>query len=159
MGENFAVILETIPPLMDSLQIVWTLSCHYNSNECMVPLMEQIAQQLCERVDQAIDVHKIFKYVWQIFIYLCVCVFVLGFFRLNLLCFLHRDKEVAISMLRDAKQVLNQWNISYFKMCAEIEESGSYSCWEFDLGRLFKRTDYMASVCQDLCNVFQVCFM
>lgn len=73
-GESFAVILETISPLMDSLQIVWTLSCHYNSNERMVPLMEQIAQQLCERVDQAIDVHKIFKYVRRIFIFVCVCV-------------------------------------------------------------------------------------
>lgn len=79
-GENFAVILETIPPLMDSLQIVWTLSCHYNTNERMVPLMEHIAKQLCERVDQAIDVHKIFKYVRQIFIFVCVCGFL--FFRL-----------------------------------------------------------------------------
>lgn len=57
------MILETIPPLMDSLQIVWMLSCHYNTNECMVPLMERIAWQLCERVAQAIDVPKIFKYV------------------------------------------------------------------------------------------------
>lgn len=57
------MILETIPPLMDSLQIVWMLSCHYNTNERMVPLMERIAWQLCERVAQAIDVHKIFMYV------------------------------------------------------------------------------------------------
>lgn len=77
-GENFAVILETIPPLMDSLQIVWTLSCHYNTNERMVPLMEHIAQQLCERVDRAIDVHKIFKYVRRIFLCVYVC-FCLGF--------------------------------------------------------------------------------
>lgn len=48
---------------MDSLQIVWMLSCHYNTNERMVPLMERIAWQLCERVSQAIDVRKIFKYV------------------------------------------------------------------------------------------------
>lgn len=58
------MILETIPPLMDSLQIVWMLSCHYNTNERMVSLMERIAWQLCERVDQVIDVHKLFKYVW-----------------------------------------------------------------------------------------------
>lgn len=62
-GANFGVILETIPPLMDSLQIVWMLSCHYNTNERMVPLMERIAWQLCERVAQAIDVPEIFKYV------------------------------------------------------------------------------------------------
>ncbi len=30
----------------------------------MVPLMERIAWQLCERVDQVIDVQTLFKYVW-----------------------------------------------------------------------------------------------
>lgn len=73
-------------------------------------------------------------------------------------CFSGRDQKAAMCMLHDAKQVLNQWNISYFKMCAEIKESGSYSRWEFDLGRLFERTDYMASVCEDLFSVLQVGF-
>lgn len=71
--------------------------------------------------------------------------------------FSHRDQEAAMCMLHDAKQVLNQWKVSYFKMRAEIEESGSYSRWEFDHGRLFERTDYMASICEDLFNVLQVC--
>lgn len=62
-GANFGVILETIPPLMESLQIVWMISYHYNTNDCMVPLMERIAWQLCERVTQAIDVHTLFKYM------------------------------------------------------------------------------------------------
>lgn len=73
-------------------------------------------------------------------------------------CFSGRDQKAAMCMLHDAKQVLNQWNVSYFKMRAEIKESGSYSRWEFDLGRLFERTDYMASVCEDLFNVLQVGF-
>lgn len=30
----------------------------------MVPLMERIAWQLCQRVTQVIDVHTLFKYVW-----------------------------------------------------------------------------------------------
>lgn len=53
--------------MMESLQIVWMISCHYNSDERMVPLMERIAWQLCERVAQGIDVHKLFKYVWMCF--------------------------------------------------------------------------------------------
>lgn len=60
-------------------------------------------------------------------------------------------------MMSDAKQVLDQWKISYLEMRAEIEESGSYSRWEFDRRKLFERTDYMASICQDLCTVVQVC--
>uniref|UniRef100_A0A7N8Y270 Dynein axonemal heavy chain 10 n=1 Tax=Mastacembelus armatus TaxID=205130 RepID=A0A7N8Y270_9TELE len=126
-GANFGVILETIPLLMNSLQIVWILSCYYNTNEHMVPLMERIAWQLCERVSQVIDVHRLFKY-----------------------------KEVAKSKVQDAKQVLDRWKSSYFEVRAEIEESGSALRWEFDRKRLFERTDYMASICQDLCNVLQI---
>lgn len=67
-----------------------------------------------------------------------------------------RDKVEAKSKLCEAKEVLDQWKSSYFKMRAEIEESDGYSRWEFDRRRLFERTDYMASICQDLCNVLQV---
>lgn len=80
--------------------------------------------------------------------------------KVTMCCFTSgRDKKasVAVAVLRDAKHVLDQWKISYFEMRAEIEESGSYSRWEFDRRRLFERTDYMASICQDLCNVLQVC--
>ncbi|XP_044053526.1 dynein axonemal heavy chain 10 isoform X1 [Siniperca chuatsi] len=127
-GADFGVILETIPPLMNSLQIVWIISCHYNTNERMVPLMERIAWQLCERVDQVIDVHTLFK----------------------------DKREVAKSKVHDAKQVLDQWKSSYFEVRAEIEESDRDPRWEFDRKRLFERTDYMASVCQDLYNVLQI---
>ena len=73
-------------------------------------------------------------------------------------CALDRDKrEVAKSKVHDAKQVLELWKSSYFEVRAEIEESGRDQRWEFDRKRLFERTDYMASVCQDLYNVFQVC--
>ncbi|XP_042277329.1 dynein axonemal heavy chain 10 isoform X2 [Thunnus maccoyii] len=127
-GANFGVILETIPPLLYSLQIVWIISCHYNTNERMVPLMERIAWQLCERVAQVIDVHVLFK----------------------------EKRDVAISKVQDAKQVLDQWKSSYFEMRADIEKLGRGPRWEFDRKRLFERTDYMASVCQDLYNVLQV---
>ncbi|XP_069379878.1 dynein axonemal heavy chain 10 isoform X1 [Paralichthys olivaceus] len=127
-GANFVCLLETIPPLMDSLQIVWIISSHYNTNERMVPLMERIAWQLCERVSQVIDVNTLF-----------------------------RDKrEVAKSKVHDAKQVLDRWKSTYFEVRAEIEESGRDPRWEFDRKRMFERTDYMASICQDLYNVLQV---
>uniref|UniRef100_A0A3Q3B280 Dynein axonemal heavy chain 10 n=1 Tax=Kryptolebias marmoratus TaxID=37003 RepID=A0A3Q3B280_KRYMA len=126
-GANFAIMLETIPHMMESLQIVWMISCHYNSNECMVPLLERIAWQLCERVAQGVDVHKLFE-----------------------------NREEAKSTVFEAKQVLEQWKLSYFEMRAEIEKSGRAARWEFDRKKLFDRSDYMASVCQDLCNVFQV---
>ncbi|KAM6931388.1 dynein axonemal heavy chain 10 [Xenentodon cancila] len=127
-GANFAVICENIPPLMESLQIIWVISAHYNTNERMVPLMERIAWQLCERVAPTINVHTLFK----------------------------EEREVAKSKVQDAKQLLEQWKLSYFENRAEIEKLGRAPRWEFDRKRLFERTDYMASVCGDLCYVFQV---
>jgi len=64
---------------------------------------------------------------------------------------------VAKSKLRDAKQVLDLWKSSYFKVRAEIEDTGRNQRWEFDRKKLFEMTDYIASICRDLLNVLQVC--
>lgn len=73
-------------------------------------------------------------------------------------CALDRDeREVAKTKVHDAKQVLDQWRLSYFQARAEIEESGRNERWEFEWKRLFERTDHIASVCHDLYNVLQVC--
>lgn len=55
-------MLDTIPQMMETLQIVWMISPYYNSDERMMPLMERIAWQLCERVAQGIDVHILSKH-------------------------------------------------------------------------------------------------
>ncbi|XP_068610937.1 dynein axonemal heavy chain 10 [Brachionichthys hirsutus] len=119
-------IARIIPDLMESLQIVWMLS-RYNTNERMVPLMERIAWQLRERVDQAIDILELFK-----------------------------DRERAKSTLRDAKLVLHRWKSSFYHTRKEMEQSKRGIRWEFDCVRLFQRTDYMASICRDLENVLQI---
>lgn len=48
------------------------------------------------------------------------------------------------------------WKKAYFDTRAKIEASGREARWEFDQKRLFERTDYMASICQDLCDILQV---
>ncbi|XP_061762564.1 dynein axonemal heavy chain 10-like [Nerophis ophidion] len=126
-GANFGVILETIPPLMNSLQVVWLISCHYNNIERMVPLMERIVWQLCERVTQVIDLDVLFK----------------------------DERDVSKSKVDDAKKVLELWKSSYFEARAEIEAGGTGKRWEFDRRRLFEKTDYMASICQDMSCVLQ----
>ncbi|XP_078791125.1 dynein axonemal heavy chain 10 isoform X3 [Oryzias latipes] len=127
-GAHFSLHLETIPTLMERLQTMWLSSRHYNSNERMVPLMERIAWQLCENVAQEIHVQTLFR---------------------------EKQKEVK-SQVFLAKQVLEKWKLSYFENRAEIEKLGRSSRWEFDREKLFKMSDYMASVCQDIHNVFQV---
>lgn len=62
-GSNFTIVLETIPGLMNSLRMVWVISRHYNTDERMVPLMERIAWELCERVARVIHIRAIFRYI------------------------------------------------------------------------------------------------
>ena len=60
-GASFASVADTIPAMMNSLRMVWVISRHYNTDERMVPLMERIAWELCERVARIVDVKTIFK--------------------------------------------------------------------------------------------------
>lgn len=60
-GASFSSVTDTIPAMMNSLRMVWVISRHYNTDERMIPLMERIAWELCERVARVIDVKIIFK--------------------------------------------------------------------------------------------------
>ncbi len=60
-GASFQVVLDTLPTMMNSLRMVWVISRHYNTDERMVPLMERIAWELCERVARIINIKTIFK--------------------------------------------------------------------------------------------------
>lgn len=62
-GSNFTIVLETLPGLMNSLRMVWVISRHYNTDERMVPLMERIAWELCERVARVVHIRTIFRYM------------------------------------------------------------------------------------------------
>ncbi|KAG7265791.1 LOW QUALITY PROTEIN: hypothetical protein CRUP_036669 [Coryphaenoides rupestris] len=128
MGADFGVILNTTPQMMNSLRLVWIISSHYNKDERMVPLMERIAWELSERVKRVVNVRVLFK----------------------------EEREVAKAKVREGKMVLDQWKECYFEVRAKIETSARDPRWEFDRKRLFEKTDYMASICQDLHNVFQI---
>ena len=60
-GANFAIVLDTLPNMMNSLRMVWVISRHYNTDERMVPLMERIAWELCQRAITVVNQKVIFK--------------------------------------------------------------------------------------------------
>ncbi|NXI51957.1 DYH10 protein, partial [Chloroceryle aenea] len=127
-GAGFNVVLDTIPSLMNALRMVWIISQHYNKDEWMVPLMERIAWEISARVYKAVDLHTLFK----------------------------EDRTAAKKKILEAKSTLEQWKKCYFAVRAQIEASGREQHWEFDRKRLFEKTDYMTSVCQDLYDILQV---
>lgn len=65
-GATFRVVTETLPKMMSALRMVWIISRHYNRDERMVPLMERIANQLCERVARSINVRTLFRFEMKI---------------------------------------------------------------------------------------------
>ncbi|KAK4813186.1 hypothetical protein QYF61_014017 [Mycteria americana] len=127
-GTGFNVVLDTIPSLMNALRMVWVISRHYNKDERMVPLMERIAWEISTRVYKVVDLHTLFK----------------------------EDRAAAKKKIAEAKSTLEQWKKCYFAVCAQIEASGREQHWEFDRKRLFEKTDYMTSICQDLYDILQI---
>ncbi|XP_050408300.1 dynein axonemal heavy chain 10 [Patella vulgata] len=127
-GATFQVVIETIPSMMNALRMVWIISRHYNKDERMVPLMERIAWELAERVAKVIDVRELFD---------------------------SGTHEVKIKT-SEASKMLTVWKDSYFEVRGMIEASGRDQRWEFDRKKLFERTDYMKSICDDLNDIAQV---
>ncbi|NXE97071.1 DYH10 protein, partial [Menura novaehollandiae] len=127
-GTGAGVVSNTIPSLLNALRMVWIMSRHYNKDERMVPLLERIAWEISTRVYRVVDLCTLFK----------------------------QDSAVAKMKITEAKSTLEQWKKCYFTACIQVEESGSERYWKFDLKRLFEKTDYMASICQDLHDIFQV---
>ncbi|XP_077995609.1 dynein axonemal heavy chain 10-like isoform X2 [Glandiceps talaboti] len=127
-GAGFSIVLDTIPSMMNALRMVWIISRHYNRDERMVPLMERIAWELAERVVRVINIRTIFK----------------------------ETPPQIKAKTSEAKKTLELWKESYFEVRAKIEASGRDSRWEFDRKKLFERTDYMATICQNIHDVAQV---
>ena len=56
----------------------------------------------------------------------------------------------------EAIKTLELWNSSYLEVRSRIEQSGRDARWEFPKNDLFGKTNYMAGICKDLCEVAQV---
>ncbi|CDJ47273.1 Axonemal 1-beta dynein heavy chain dynein heavy chain, related [Eimeria brunetti] len=60
---------------------------------------------------------------------------------------LRKDVEEASTILQQSRALLETWKAEYFNMRARLEESECNRRWEFDRRKLFRKTDYMASMC------------
>ncbi|NXS37041.1 DYH10 protein, partial [Pomatostomus ruficeps] len=127
-GSGADVISNTIPSLLNALRMVWIMSRHYSRDERMEPLLERISWEISTRARRVVDLQTLFK----------------------------QDIAVAKMKITEAKTTLEQWKKCYFTTCVQVEESGSERYWKFDVKRIFEKTDYMASICQDLHDIFQV---
>ncbi|UJR10037.1 hypothetical protein I4U23_014260 [Adineta vaga] len=124
MAKSFQIVSNMLPNLMQGLKIIWTMSKHYNKDECFVPFMEKIANEIINRVRETIDIKTLFASYSLI--------------QIQNLCY-------------QAKQLLLQWKIEYQNMRIKLEnDKRGFVSWNFDHRILFDKTDYMSQICDDL---------
>ncbi|KAK1133358.1 hypothetical protein K0M31_011173 [Melipona bicolor] len=127
-SDCFKAISQVVPPLMEGIRMIWILSSYYSREEKMVGLMERISWQLCQTVIKHLSINDLFK----------------------------KPLREILQKTEEAGTMLKSWKQAYLKTRDEIEESGKGTRWEFDQKRLFKGTEYIASVCDGLNQVANV---
>ncbi|MEW5308429.1 MAG: hypothetical protein WDW38_000392 [Sanguina aurantia] len=121
-------ILDTLPPMMNALRMVWIISRHYSDDQRMGSLFQRIAREIGDRVEGAIDLRHIFR----------------------------MPPADAVLLIKASKSVLEHWVLTYMKVREQIEVSGRDARWEFPKQLLFARTNYMADICTDLIEMVEI---
>jgi hypothetical protein len=99
---SLAGILDTLPPLMNALRMVWIISRHYSDDARMGALFARIANELCDRVNGAVMLRMVFRV----------------------------PAAEAIEVLRVSKAVLEGWQSTYMQVrrrCCSLEMCQSHS--------------------------------
>ncbi len=123
-------MITALPALVDGMRMLWTVSRHYNRDERMLPLMERVAYQVSLRCREFVQPHVLLQSTSD--------------------SNLHRARGI----IHQSKSLLQSWKDSYMATREKIELMGtSQRRWEFDRVLLFEKTDYMASICDDLLNM------
>ena len=92
---TMSTIKDTLPSMMNGIRMVWIISRHYNTDERMVFLMEQIAIEISSRASTRVKVPDI----------------------------LLEPPQIAISIIVEVREVLIAWEESYRSMRERIEKS------------------------------------
>lgn len=124
------VVHDTIPSLLNGLRMIWITSRHYNTDEQMLPLMKRIVNEIVDRVSSEVNVKTILRTA-------------------------RTQPAEALEVMKQAKQVLDTWHLTYYSVREKVEKSSDRR-WEFDKRVLFDRTDYLSSIIADLIDVVSV---
>jgi len=124
---SYQTILESMQSMVNGLRMVWVISRHYNTDERMAPLMENIAETLARRVREGIKLSDI----------------------------LAMDFRTSKRLVQEARDVLLKWSETYFRMRKGIEDAGSDHRWEFDRKALFSKTDYMSEIYANILEIIE----
>lgn len=60
-NEGLDGVEETLPSLMNGLRTVWVISRHYKGEDKMKELLTLISDEIANKVENAINIKKLFK--------------------------------------------------------------------------------------------------
>jgi dynein heavy chain, axonemal len=83
-------ILDTLPPMMNALRMVWIISQHYSDDVRMGNLFQGIARELGDRVEAAIDLNRVFQ----------------------------MQPQDAVDLVKIGRSVLEHWYLTYMQASA-----------------------------------------
>lgn len=122
---SFEQIKEALPSMLNAIRMVWIVSRSFNTDEKLVPLMERIAGEITRRVSASVRVSTILN-----------------------------QGTAAVGTIEAAALLLTEWEASYLTVRERINTAvSSGQPWEFDRRRLFGKSRYMSTVCDDLLEV------
>ncbi|CDS38073.1 dynein heavy chain [Echinococcus multilocularis] len=124
-AHGFNIVTDTIPAMLQSLRLIWTISRGYNKDERMGPLLQKIAWALYDRVIRVMHIPTLFSHSVQSIL---------------------RETEAAMRML-------TMFESTYMQERQRVEATSQDNRWEFDRKLLFGRIHYVTRVLQDILDM------
>ncbi|TPP58519.1 Dynein-1-alpha heavy chain flagellar inner arm I1 complex [Fasciola gigantica] len=121
-GPSFDSVADTIPAMVQSLRLIWTISRGYNKDERMGPLLQRIAWALCDRVVSVMEISRLFSQSIRTIL---------------------REVKAAIRML-------TLFEDTYLQERQRVEATSQDNRWEFDRKILFGDIHYMKKILTDI---------
>lgn len=120
---NLTTIEETITSLLNGLKLIWTISRHINNNdEKMNELLEDLTNEICDKVKAKINLKTIFDI----------------------------NPETAIDLITTGQRVIDKWETQYSQTRQEIEGESGVRRWDYNTAQLFGRPRYMRGILNEL---------
>ncbi|GAA49056.1 dynein-1-alpha heavy chain flagellar inner arm I1 complex [Clonorchis sinensis] len=121
-GSTFEIVTDTIPAMVQSLRLIWTISRGYNKDERMGPLLQRIAWALCDRVICVLEVSHLFS----------------------------QSIRTILREVRAAIRMLTTFENTYLLERQRVEATSQDNRWEFDRKSLFGDIHYMKRILTDI---------
>ncbi|KAL5967709.1 Dynein heavy chain 10 axonemal [Taenia solium] len=124
-AHSFSMVADTIPAMLQSLRLIWTISRGYNKDERMGPLLQKIAWSLYDRVIRVMHIPTLFS----------------------------RSVQGILRETGAAERMLTMFESTYMQERQRVEATSQDNRWEFDRKLLFGRIQYVTRVLRDILDM------